>query len=237
MKAIIGGSGIDEILDISKIRSIETKYGVAKYYEDNNIVYILRHGENHEYPPHLVNYRANIEALNLLGVDECISIYCVGSISNKYPPGISTIISDFMDFTTRANKSFSEIGNVFHTGMVDIFDESLKARIVQKSNDFGINMNSGGIYVATEGPRFESPAEIRMYSLLGGDFVGMTAIPEITLMREKKIRIASIAYSINWCSGISGDSQIDFVDDEEVKNISTRLLDICRSVFLNQSEY
>ncbi|MBK5201347.1 MAG: MTAP family purine nucleoside phosphorylase [Spirochaetaceae bacterium] len=232
MKAIIGGSGIDKILDITGIQYIETKYGKAKYYKENNIIYVLRHGENHEYPPHLVNYKANVEALSMLGVDECISIYCVGSISNKFPPGISTIMCDFLDFTTRGNKTFSEVGNVFHTDMVDIFDESLQTKIVNKSKDFGIDMHLGGIYVATEGPRFESPAEIRMYSLLGGDFVGMTAIPEITLMKEKKIKIASIAYSINWCSGITGDSQIDFVSDEEVQNISTNLLNICRKVLL-----
>ncbi len=230
MKAIIGGSGIDEILNLDEIKSIETKYGCTKYYQEDDIVYILRHGEKHEYPPHLVNYRANIEALSLLGVDECICIYCVGSISNKYPPGTSTLMSDFIDFTTRPNKTFSEIGNVFHTGMIDIFDKSLKCRILEKSKDFGIDMKLDGIYVATEGPRFESPAEIRMYSLLGGDFVGMTAIPEITLIKEKKIKVSSIAYSINWCSGISSDSPIDFVSDEDISVISSSLLNLSRAV-------
>jgi len=84
----------------------------------------------------------------------------------------------------------------------------------------------GGIYVCTEGPRFETKSEIKMYGILGGDFVGMTAIPEIPLIKEKKIKIASIAYSINWATGLENKNGMIFVGNEEIKQLSKKIIKI-----------
>lgn len=224
MKAIIGGTGIDEILLESEPKFIKTQYGTARYYEEGNLIYLLRHGISHDVPPHLINYRANVEALNLLGVDEVISIYCVGSITDKYKVGTCTLMNDFIDFTTRANKTFSDEGNVFHVRLTDIFDCKLKKNIKLAAFDEGLAIADGGVYVCTEGPRFETSAEIKMYGILGGDFVGMTAIPEIPLLKEKKIKVASIAYSINWASGIEGASELKFLEDKEILKLSKQLI-------------
>ncbi|MGH4038394.1 MAG: MTAP family purine nucleoside phosphorylase [Sphaerochaeta sp.] len=226
MKAIIGGTGIDEVLRNSEVKRIQTKFGSVDYQEQDGIVFILRHGVSHDVPPHRVNYRANIEALQLLGVDECISIYCVGSISPEFEVGSCTLMDDFIDFTTRANKTFSHRGNVIHTSMSDLFDKELRSRVLECSKEQNIDMKTGGVYVATEGPRFETKAEIKMYSILGGDFVGMTAVPEVPLLKEKKIKLASIAYSINWCAGINCDEKINFMDDDEIAALSKKLLSI-----------
>lgn len=82
MNAIIGGTGIDELFPQAKVIQIETKYGKAHYIKEKDTIIILRHGITHDIPPHLINYRANIEALKLLNVDKCVGIYTVGSISN-----------------------------------------------------------------------------------------------------------------------------------------------------------
>jgi 5'-methylthioadenosine phosphorylase len=226
MKAIIGGTGIDEVVESGKIKSIETKYGNVVYYEDGDLIFLLRHGNEHEVPPHLINYRANVEALSLLNVDEVISIYCVGSIKKEYGVGCCTLIDDFIDFTTRGNKSFSIKGNVFHERMFNIFDSELQKKIIKNSKSEGIDMMDGGIYVCTEGPRFETKSEIKMYGILGGDFVGMTAIPEIPLIKEKKIKIASIAYSINWATGLENKNGMIFVGNEEIKQLSKKIIKI-----------
>lgn len=224
MKAIIGGTGIDEVIDNSKLQSIDTKYGSVSYYIDKDIIFLLRHGKNHNVPPHLINYRANIEALEMLNVDEVITIYCVGSISNNYGVGCCTLMSDFIDFTTRSNKTFSDEGNVFHERMVDLFDSSLKQRVLVSSQLEELKIKEGGVYVCTEGPRFESKAEINMFKIMGGDFVGMTAIPEIPLIKEKKIKVASIAYSINLATGLDNKKEMTFMSDEEIKILSKKLL-------------
>lgn len=227
MKAIIGGTGIDEVFESEKIKSITTKYGTANYYEEGDLIFLLRHGTEHDVPPHLINYRANIEALKLLKVDEVISIYCVGSISKDYGIGCCTMMDDFIDFTTRPNKSFSTNGNVFHERMLDIFDSSLKDKIKKCSTLENIDMMDGGVYVCTEGPRFETKAEIKMYGLMGGDFVGMTAIPEIPLIKEKKMKVASIAYSINWATGLEYKNEMTFSEDNEIKDLSKKIITIC----------
>jgi 5'-methylthioadenosine phosphorylase len=228
MKAIIGGTGIDEVVESCDIKSIETKYGTVKYYEDGNVIFLMRHGFEHNVPPHLINYRANVEALKLLDVDEVVSIYCVGSIKKEYGVGSCTLIDDFIDFTTRGNKTFSTMGNVIHERMFNIFDLDLKRKIIKNSKSEGINMLDGGIYVCTEGPRFETKSEIKMYGILGGDFVGMTAIPEIPLLKERKIKVASIAYSINWATGLENKNGMVFIGDDEIKQLSRKIINISK---------
>lgn len=226
MKAIIGGTGIDEVVESGSIKSIETKYGTVKYYEAENLIFLMRHGNEHEVPPHLINYRANVEALKLLDVDEVVSIYCVGSIKKEYGVGCCTLIDDFIDFTTRPNKTFCTKGNVFHERMFNIFDSDLKKKIIKNSKLEGINMLDGGVYVCTEGPRFETKSEIKMYGILGADFVGMTAIPEIPLLKERKIKVASIAYSINWATGLENKNGMIFIGDDDIKQLSRKIIRI-----------
>jgi 5'-methylthioadenosine phosphorylase len=226
MKAIIGGTGIDEVVGDVTIKTIETKYGVANYYEDGNIIFLLRHGKEHDVPPHLINYRANVEALNILNVDEVLSIYCVGSISKEYGVGCCTLMDDFIDFTTRSNKTFSKKGDVFHARMLNIFDSELQNKVLNCSKEEKIEMSKGGVYVCTEGPRFETKSEIKMYGILGGDFVGMTAIPEIPLLKERNIKVASIAYSINWATGLENNDNMVFINDNDIKDLSKRILSL-----------
>ena len=102
MKGIIAGTGVDKIEEIKRnSHVIETKYGEVEYFVYDGVVIIPRHCSNHSIPPHKINYLANIEAFSLLGVDEVVGIYCVGSITDKVKMGGYGIISDYMDFSGR----------------------------------------------------------------------------------------------------------------------------------------
>ena len=227
MKAIIGGTGIDELFPNSKIHEITTKYGSASYIKEDDVIIILRHGVNHDIPPHLINYRANVEALRLLNVDSCIGIYAVGSISNKLPPGAVTIIEDFIDFTKGKREStFATVNDVFHVEMTTPFDLDLKVKLKKEASICNFPLSDGGVYLCTDGPRLETPAEIRMFEHFGADFVGMTGCPEFTLMNEAKIKFVGLAYSINWASGVNHD-KVTFIDDQAIGKIAQALISFC----------
>lgn len=220
MKAILGGTGIDQMKEFSgDYKSIQTEYGCVLYKENNGIIYLPRHMKNHSVPPHKINYRANIEALRLLEVEEVISIYAVGSISEKLPPMSYGIIDDFADFTGRCTTFFDGDGkDVRHVSLSEPFSKGLKKRFLNK----GKAIIDGLTYVTTQGPRLETKAEIRAFSKLGFDVVGMTLASEATLLKEAGIDNLSIAYSINWAAGLEND--VTFVSDEEIEKLSQEIM-------------
>ena len=218
MKGIIAGTGVDEIKEIrGESHFIDTGYGRVEYYIYHGIVIIPRHGRNHSLPPHRINYLGNIEAFSLLGVDEVIGIYCVGSIRDKVPMGGYGILSDYMDFSGRNITFFSD--TVKHTEVSNPFDRELSGRIKKALPEGAENI----VYVTTNGPRFETKAEVKAYGILGGDVVGMTGGSEMTLLREKNIKMGGIVYSINWCTGVKEDFL--FSSDGDVHSMSKRTLE------------
>ena len=216
MKAIIGGTGVDKLSREGFLeKTIETEYGTAAYMEKDGLVVLLRHGKSHSLPPHMINYRANIEALSVLGVDEAVALYCVGSISRKVPMGGVGILSDYMDFSGRNITFFDREAR--HTSVSDPFDSSLTLRL----SSFLPEARRDVVYVCTNGPRFETKAEVRAYGILGGDVVGMTGGSEVTLLKEKGIKVASAVYSINWCTGV--EEEFSFTSPEDEVKLSERI--------------
>lgn len=218
MKGIVAGTGVDKIEEIRKeSHVIQTKYGEVEYYIYNDIVIIPRHGRNHSLPPHRINYLGNIEALSLLGVDSVVGIYCVGSITDKVGMGEYGILSDYMDFSGRNITFFDE--SVKHTSVSNPFDENLSKKLKKALSVAKEDV----IYVTTNGPRFETRAEVNAYRIFGGDVVGMTGGSEMTLMLEKGIKMAALCYSINWCTGVKKD--FSFSEEEDTEAMSNRTLE------------
>lgn len=169
------------------------------------IFFMNRHGKGHSIPPHLVNYRANIWALHQLGVQRILATAAVGSLNVAMAPGQMVLADQFLDFTKTRASTFFEGGTqgVVHTDMTVPYCPDLRIALHKAGHDAGLSVTNGGVYVATEGPRFESPAEIRAYRLLGGDLVGMTGVPEVVLARELGMCYASIGLVTNFAAGIS----------------------------------
>jgi 5'-methylthioadenosine phosphorylase len=156
-------------------------------------------------PPHRVNYRANISALRELGIANILASAAVGSMSDALPPGALAIVSQFLDFTRgRASTFYDGQGSeVVHVGMTDPYCPHLRGELEAAAQVVGEQVRAGFTYVCAEGPRFETPAEIRMFRQLGGDIVGMTNVPEVTLAREAGICYAAVAVVTNWAAGVS----------------------------------
>ena len=204
MIGIIGGSGVYEITnkaDSCVDRLVETDYGNVNVSVldifSKEVAFIPRHAAGHDIPPHKINYRANIDALKSVGVTKILATNSVGSMNLEMPPGSFVIPNDFLDFSQNRKSTFFE-DTVVHVDVTKPYCSNLRD-VLDKSGDVIL----GGTYVCTQGPRFETPAEIRMFKLLGGDLVGMTGLPEVVLAREREICYNSICIVSNYASGIS----------------------------------
>ncbi|WP_407377605.1 S-methyl-5'-thioadenosine phosphorylase [Methanobrevibacter sp.] len=204
MLGIIGGSGVYEIsenADSCTKKVVETEYGDVEVsileLFSKKVAFIPRHAQGHSIPPHKINFRANIEALNQIGVTQILATNSVGSMNPEMTPGSFVIPNDFLDFSQNRAKTFYD-DKVVHVDVTEPYCPTLRD-VLAESGDVIL----GGTYVCTEGPRFETPAEIKMFRMLGGDLVGMTGLPEVTLAREKAMCYNSICIVSNFASGIS----------------------------------
>jgi 5'-methylthioadenosine phosphorylase len=209
--AIIGGTGVYDPALLKDVLTldVQTRYGSVRVttgsYMGHDVLFLPRHGEGHSVPPHRINYRANIMSLKQLGVECILSTSAVGSLNKDMKPGDLAVVDQFIDFTKfRASTFFDgEDGRVVHTDHTEPYCPDLRKRILNSAKSLDIAMHPKACYVCTEGPRFETPAEIRMFQYIGGDVVGMTNVPEATLAREAGICYATVATVTNWAAGIS----------------------------------
>jgi len=209
--AIIGGSGVyqQNFLENEQDIEVETRFGKVSLkqglYCNRRIFFMARHGGGHTVPAHRVNYRANIAALNKLQVDAVIATAAVGTLNQDMPPGSRIIIDQFIDFTRHRPVTFyeGEDGMVVHTDFSEPYCPRLRKKILDTGKKLGQSMVDGGCYLCTEGPRFETPAEIKMFKKWGADLVGMTNLPEAVLAREAGLCYATIALPTNYAAGIS----------------------------------
>lgn len=225
---IIGGTGVDELpgLVVEEHR-VETYYGPVNVRiaeaEPFPVVYLNRHGLSRENPPHRINYRANIAALRMLGVTRVLATNAVGSINRDVPPASLMLIDDYLDFTSGRALTFFDGGPTGHAylEMSTPCCTALQQKLLERAAQTDLALRPSGTYVCTNGPRFETPAEIRMFEKLGADVVGMTGMPEATLARELGMHYAAVAYSINWAAGL--ESHIEIVH-EGMPELVRRLL-------------
>ena len=229
MIGIIGGSGVYEITnkaDLVTSKTVETEWGDVEVsildIFSKKVAFIPRHAQGHSIPPHKINYKANIDALKKVGVTKIIATNSVGSMNEEMPPGSFVVPDDFLDFTQARDNTFFE-DSVVHIDVTQPYCPCL-ADILSQSGD----VISGATYVCTEGPRFETPAEIKMFKMLGGDLVGMTGLPEVTLAREREICYNSICIVSNYASGIS---QSELTIDEVFEILKNKEDDLHRLIY------
>lgn len=205
MIGIIGGTGTGSLLEtypITRTELVKTKYGDAPTIsileiDNKEVAYIPRHSEGHSVPPHKINYRANIEALNIIGVNQVYATNSVGSLDTNIQPGDILIPDNFIDFThNRASTFFDD--KVVHIDCTNPYCKDLRNILIDSGD-----VHPYGVYIATEGPRFETGAEIQFYKMIGGKVVGMTGVPEVVLAKEKQMCYSSICAVTNYAASIS----------------------------------
>lgn len=212
MIGIIGGTGLTELPGLSELdaRWIETPYGEPSAalnigrWLDQDIVFLARHGNPHQIPPHLVNYRANLWSLRHAGVNDIIAVNAVGGIDKRLGPARIAIPDQIIDYTWGREQTLYD-GSIAldHIDFTEPYSEPLRKHLLSAAKANKITVLERGVYGATQGPRLETAAEIRRFQHDGCDMVGMTGMPEASLAREMGMEYASIALSVNWAAGLT----------------------------------
>jgi len=209
--AIIGGSGLTEIpgLEIVDKIELETPWGkpsapitVGKI-NNLEILFLPRHGHPHTIPPHKINYRANLWALNEANVTEIIAVNAVGGITQAMDPCRIVIPDQLIDYTHGRPDSFYEenLTEVTHIDFTNPYSESLRRQLIDAAAENKLDIVSTATYAVTQGPRLETAAEVSRLEKDGNDIVGMTSMPEASLARELEIEYACCALVVNWAAG------------------------------------
>jgi 5'-methylthioadenosine phosphorylase len=205
--AIIGGTGFEELFADARQKTLETPYGTpspifAGKMGTREVFFLPRHGEEHSLPPHRINYRANIYALHKLGTEVVLSTNAVGAIDRKIKPGDTVVPHDFVDFTKLRPTTFYDDAPVTHVDVSQPFCPEAREMLVRAAKRNGLSVWARAVLACTEGPRFETPAEIEMFRRMGCDIVGMTVFPEVALAREMEMCYATICYVSNMAAGM-----------------------------------
>jgi 5'-methylthioadenosine phosphorylase len=148
-----------------------------------------------------VNYRANLSALKQLGVERIIATNAVGAINLTYNPGDLSIPADIIDMTRTRTNTFYDGPPVTHIDVTQPYCPELRKTMLDSSKGGKAKVWDSSVLVATEGPRYETPAEIRMLETLGGDLVGMTGAPETFLARELEMCYSALCFVSNRAAG------------------------------------
>lgn len=177
------------------------------------VVFLPRHGSEHGIPPHRVNYRANLWAIQQSGATAILAVNVVGGIRESLDPGILLVPDQIIDYTSNRDHTFFDVldGVDNHIDFTWPYNENLRKALLAASDELGLACNDGGVYGCTQGPRLETAAEIRRMQADGCDIVGMTGMPEAALARELGIAYACIALVVNRAAGLREDV-ISFAD-------------------------
>ncbi len=238
---LIGGSGFADAGLIAEPQAleIETPFGptsaplVSGTLEGRPVVFLLRHGERHQYAPHRVPNRANLWALQRAGVSGVLAVATVGGIAPDLGPGAVAVPDQLLDYTWGREATYYDTpeAGVRHIDMTHPFDETLREGLIAAASRTGVPVRGNGVYACTQGPRLETAAEVRRFARDGADMIGMTLYPECALARELGLPYAGVCVSVNHAAGI-GDSRegIDFDSLKAIVDASVRsVVDVVRA--------
>lgn len=206
--AVIGGSGALPMAaafapaELPPNRFGEPAAGACRgVIAGRDVLYLPRHGRPRHLAPHLVNYRANLEALRAAGVRGVVGLNTVGGIGPSAATGAIVVPDQLIDYTWGREHTFAEPDRLLHVDFAEPFDAALRRRLLDAAARAGLAAVDGGVYGATQGPRFETAAEIERMARDGCDLVGMTGMPEAALAREAELDYAMVSLVVNPAAG------------------------------------
>lgn len=205
----ITGTGFYHLPNLTDLRqeTVATPFGPATVevgsLAGREIAFIPRHGSKHTIAPGNINYRANLFAMHLLGVERILATSVSGSLVRAWPPGTLVLIDQFLNFSSgRADSFYPLDGQLAHVDVTDPYCATLHQYLAAQAAELGLNLQRGATYACFDGPRFESRAEIEMVRRLGGHLVGHTNYPECVLARELAMCYATVGVVSNLAAGV-----------------------------------
>jgi 5'-methylthioadenosine phosphorylase len=217
---IFGGSGFYSFLDKVEQVAIETPYGPPSApvsigrIEGREVAFLPRHGLKHEFPPHKINYRANVWALKELGVSRVIGPCAAGSLRRDVAPGEFVICDQLVDRTTGRIDTFYDGPVTTHVAYADPYCPELRSLALETSRAHGIDVHERGTVVTIQGPRFSTRAESKWFQDAGWEVINMTQYPEAYLARELEMCYVNISLITDYDVGVEGE--VEAVSHEKV---------------------
>src|SRR4051812_131287 len=212
---VIGGSGPYEFLEDHETVDVETPFGrpsdplVVGEVGGRSVAFVARHGKGHRFPPHRVNYRANLWALRAVGVRQILSPCAVGSLKPEHGPGTIVVPDQVVDRTWgRAHTLYDGEGPVVHVGFADPYCPNGRRVAIDAARRSRLQVVPDGTLVVVNGPRFSSRAESHMHQQAGFGVVGMTTMPEAALARELAMCFTTIAMVTDHDAGVEGGDPV-----------------------------
>lgn len=219
---IIGGSGFYKLLDNPKEIKVETPYGepsdavMVGKYKNVPVAFLPRHGRHHQLPPHKINYKANLWALNKLEVHNVLAPCACGSLQPKIKPGEFVIVDQFVNKTFGRDDTYFHGPDVVHISTAEPYCPHLRQEIYRASKKLKIKSHFGGTAVVINGPRFSTRSESQWFSQQGWEVINMTNYPESVLARELGMCYAAICLVTDYDAGIKNNPKIKPVTMQEI---------------------
>jgi 5'-methylthioadenosine phosphorylase len=235
---VIGGSGFYSLLSDVRREHLKTPYGEPSgdfalgSVGGVEVAFLPRHGSKHTIPPAQINYRANLWAMQKLGVSQVLAPTAAGSLQPGIKPGDFVVCDQFVDCTYGRADSFFTGPRVAHVSTADPYCPRLRALALEVGRGLGVTMHDGGTVVVVNGPRFSSRAESRWFSAQGWEVVNMTQYPELVLARELELCYLNLALITDYDAGLEGQPEIQPVSVAEVEQVFKSNNDRVRELIL-----
>jgi 5'-methylthioadenosine phosphorylase len=175
--------------------------------EGRPVAFLPRHGVKHQFPPHRVNYRANLWAFKQLGVERVLGPCAAGSLQPHVRPGEFVICDQLVDRTYGRPATFYDGPETTHISFADPYCPTMRDVAIVQASGLGITAHAKGTVVVIEGPRFSTRAESRQYSMQGWEVINMTQFPEALLARELEMCYANISLITDYDVGVVGETE------------------------------
>ena len=220
--AVIGGTGVYNLAQLDDVQTheVSTRFGQPSgpvrvgTLLGHRVAFLARPGEGPSLPPHKINYRANLAALQQIGAQRVLALNTVGGIGDDFGPRVLACPDQVIDYTWgRISTICEEEGtDVVHVDFGHPYTPMLRSKILAAAKVTGVKVHDGGCYGATQGPRLETIAEIARMRRDGCDLVGMTGMPEAALARELGLDYACLAIVANWAAGCGDGEEITMAE-------------------------
>lgn len=219
---VFGGSGFYKFFKSIDEMRIETPYGFPsapiKFSKVAGVrtAFLPRHGIHHEYPPHMIPYRANICAFKQLGVDRVFGPCAVGSLKAEVRPGDFVFCDQFVNFTSGRKDTFYDGPETTHVSSADPYCPEMRRLGIEVATKLDLPLHDKGTVVVIQGPRFSTRAESKFFRSQRWEVINMTQYPETILSRELAMCYVNISLVTDYDVGLEGDPNVSPVSNEEV---------------------
>ena len=219
---VFGGSGFYSLIENAREVTIETPYGAPSDrlalgdIAGKRVAFLPRHGKDHQYPPHAINYRANLWAMKSLGVKRIIAPTACGSLTPDFKPGSMVVADQIVDRTTGRKDTFYDGPITTHVSFADPYCPTMRPVAIEQLRALDIETYDRGTVVVIPGPRFSTRSASRWFSVRGWEVINMTQYPEAYLARELEMCYINISLITDFDVGLEGVGGIEPVSHHEV---------------------